>query len=456
VTALLIVSIWVAVGLLYARFPRASFAAYSVVLAAFPFYWAPLSIPPFNAMTIQRTFAVGLALGFALQTLREMHNRILNTRKLVAEFSILAFVVLWSISGFQDRTFSAGVRGMTFNVLDFWVPYALGIEILTRTRDLKYLFTWLVWPAVGVAVVTLYEYSVQAPVMWDWFNSIYSVPAADIWSPALRAGQLRVQATLGQPIFLGFYLTSAGLFALVLAEVGSPKRRWFYYLLGGFIIFCSLLPLARGATIALVICGGLLVLLPGFRGRRVVLATASAGVILLFGSATLLENTMNYWADFALTLVGRAPIYVQAQQLQNMEYRTNTVQEGIQIISEGPPLGYGDVSVNGTWPIADVANVFVEVGLVSGPIGLVALFIFLVAVSIQLAALWRRERNSTQNIFASAFIVGFVLVLLAWADSSWPGQFTQVGWLVMGAIAGWSGLKATAVPQQEAWWPSRI
>jgi hypothetical protein len=169
------------------------------------------------------------------------------------------------------------------------------------------------------------------------------------------------------------------------------------------------------------------------RRNLIVGSLVALGVLVVLASA--LADTNAFWGDFALTLSGQAPTDVQAQQLGNLEARVDLLDVGPKLILAAPPLGYGDVSVHGTWPIADVANVFVEVGLVAGPVGLGALLLVVLAAIRGVVRLWATATDEDERLVAAGLTAGLVLVLGSWLDASWPGQFGQVSWLTIGVIS---------------------
>lgn len=433
----LILGLWGALALLYLARPRVAAAVYLLALPAFPFYWAPLSVVPFNDISIQQALAMGLALGLALETLRQTFDRRLAVGRLLLELAVAALVVLWSLSAFDGRTFSGATRAMALALLDFWLPYALAVRIAWRPGGPRFLLGGLAWPALAVGALALREYLAQRPLAWEWFRALASGPNDQVWAPSLRAGGLRVQATLGQPIFLGFYLACAGVLGLALATSGPAFRRLLGCLAAATLLFLSLLPMARGAMLGMALALLLLALLLRGRERQPLLVGALAGGVLLWLAAGLFASGATFWGDFLLTLVGRAPGQVQAEQLVNWEGRLEIVRVGLELIGGAPLLGHGDVSVGGAWPLQDVANVFIGLGIASGPVGLATFLLFLAGVGLQVLHLWRRESRTANRAVAAGLVAALALALTSWLDACWPGQFAQVAWVLLGLTGGW-------------------
>ncbi|MCL4544112.1 MAG: O-antigen ligase family protein [Chloroflexi bacterium] len=432
--AFLIPVVWLATAALYLASKRAAAVLYLLALPAFPFYWAPLYLVPFNNLSIQRVVAAGIALGIIIETAGGLHRRQLRFERLRVELMVGLMICMWSVSGFEQGSFSAGVRGTAFNVLDFWLPFALALRVAEGAEGIQFLLKWLAWPALGVALLTAYEYSTQAPAAWKWFRTVSSGTSENVWVPTLRADMLRVQATLGESIFLGFYLAFAGLALLVLTGMSPAAKRGWGYFAAGLLFVTSLLPMARGSMISSVVALLIFVVFASGKMRWRVLVGIVPAATLLWLVAGAMEDTGAFWSDFLLTLVGNAPSHVQSQQLGNWDYRVDLVQTGFEIIASAPPFGYGDVSVGGAWPILDIANVFVEVGIVSGPLGLAAFLAFLVMVCVKLLRTRLRGTRESEVLESSGLLALLALVLGSWLDASWPGQFTQIGWIVLGVV----------------------
>lgn len=443
-TLFLVLFVWPVLAIVYLGRKQFAAAIYLLVLVAFPSYWTPIYLPTFNLLSIQHIVAFGIAIGLVLESSDQLVKRTLDYRRLSCDGLVAVVVVIWSLSRFGAGTLTGGFRDMVYNLLDFWFPFSLALRIVVDSDQIKRLSKWVVWPAVGLAGLTLVEIIQQRPIAFEWFSSIYSAPYEDVWAPTMRAGILRVQATMAQPIFLGFHLATAGLLAFLLGVQESNRKRLLYFLTSGFLLGSSLLPMARGSAIAVAVAIVVMTLMLRGRSRwRLIVAVLlAAGAIWLgtsyFGVAT------SFWTDFLDTLAGRSAGPAQSYQLENYIYRQYVVVKGLDLIARAPLLGYGDVSVGGTWPIPDVANVFIQVGLVSGPVGLALAIALWFAMFFFLRVLLRRERGQGQRELVIGLLAAILIVLLSWTDSSWPGQYTQIGWMLFGVVVSWALTKPSA------------
>jgi|GEM_PF-5164526 len=426
-----------AVADLYVTHPRLAIALYLLTLPAFPFYWAPIALPALNYLTVQQAVSIGLLLGFQFELWGQLRRRQLNQKRLTAEALVFAMLLLWSLSGFGITTFTAATRQFFFSLLDYWVPFVLAIRNLATPEKLLPLYRWITYPAVAVGGLTLFEYIVQEPVAWNFFSSIQAGTRGDVWMPTLRAGVLRVQATFGQSIFLGFYLACAAMLALIIATRSRGVGRVGSGVCAIFLALASFLPMARGSMIGLSIVILVLLLFAKSSARWVIVFGSAMFILFFVIAAPYVPNIANFWNSFVLTAFGGASGGTQASQLANLDYRWGIVGTGLNIIDHAPILGYGDVSVNGTWPIPDVANVFLEVGLISGPLGLIAFVIFVARFLFRLNGIWQEQRGTENRYAIIGLICVYVLILVSWLDSSWPGQFAQLSWLFLGVVGGW-------------------
>ncbi len=371
-----------------------------------------------------------------LDLLKHMHTHRLDASLLPSIVLVISIAILWSLSSYGTLTFSGAVRGTAFNLLDYVVPCILGLRA-ARKDGIEFLVKVTAWPAVVVALLTWWEFTLQTPVVWGWFESLHSSPiATEVWHATSRASSLRAQATFGQPIFLGFYLAFAGILLFFLANRSSGAGRIGTGFAGAFVLVSSALPMARGSMIAVVVGGLAFLALSGSKPEWHTLVALAVIAVLFASGVSFLEQPYQFWNEFYQTVVGQAGYGVQTEQLSTWNGRLDMVTVGLDLIGNASLFGYSDVSVNGTWPILDVASVPIQVGLVSGIVGLVGLLILLVFVTWHLFRLWSQERDTSSRVVVATLVAVYLVVLLSWLDSSWPGQFTQIGWLMMGVIVG--------------------
>jgi hypothetical protein len=433
--------LWAGLAFLYLTRRRFVAIVYLLALPLFPFYWTPVSFPILPDLSVQRVVAVGIMLGIVMEALVDLRERRLDMRRLPLDLAVLAMMVIWSLSAFEV-SLSQGLRRILLNLMDFWVPYGLVLRLAVSAKEIKSWLKWIAWPALGIAILTVYEYVTQAPVAWEWFLKLAPVGSVgELWSPSFRTELLRVQATFGQPIFLGFYLVFAGLAALTLGSLSSGAKRLWAYLASACLMLVSILPMARGSAIALFVGLSLMLAFGGGGVRWGFLAAFSGAFVLLWLNAGYFEGINSYWSDFILTLVGRAPANVQVAQLANWIGRQDVLDAGLNIIVIGPLFGYGgygNPAIPETWIISDVVIAFIQVGLVSGVVGFATFIAFLGFVAARALQNWHRERQTVNASLATGLLAGLVIVLFSWAGSSWPGQFTQLGWILLGMIVGWN------------------
>jgi len=365
-------------------------------------------------------------------------------RRLGYEAALMTLFIVWSLSSFEVNTLSGAVRNTVFSLVDYWVPAVLAIRLVSAGARTRWLFLWVVIPAICIAAISVYEYIVQWPIIWDFFNNLHTPLIVNHWEPVIVGGRLRVQASFGQPIFLAFYLACASVMLLSLAPYA--KGLWRIATIGGSALLgiVSLLPLARGAMVGLLAAVVVLVIFGTRRGRVLVLGVIVAGILVLWAGAPLLSGANSYWADFILTLAGQARSDVQAQQLRNVDSRFTTAQVGLLLLQRAPVLGYGDINLGGRTPLADVANVFLEVGLQSGLVGLGLFVAYLLFVYRNLIRRWASAKNTSGRQELAALLAITSLLVVCMLDSSWPGQFSQIIWIVL----GWSSFQPRGLAAQ--------
>jgi hypothetical protein len=425
------------IAILYLGRPQTAVGIYVLSIPVFPFYWSPFTLVGLNDVTLLRLLAIGMAVGLVLQTWKSMMTQSLRVRRVAVEVGVGILIIFWSISTFDVVTTTAAVRNLLYNFTDYWVPFVIAWRLAREPRAVREVLRTIAIPGIIVAAVAVYEYLSQFPIVYSFYSDLHSTAGSLNWNPSLRAGLLRTQVSFGQPIFLAFYLVACGLVLIVLGSTAGRLRRVAAYIGAVGVFLVSILPLARGAMVGLVAGLALLIVIAGGRTRRHLLVLLAIGLATIWISSGFLERTNSFLADFILTVTGQAPIKVQAEQLANFNGRVDVVQVGLDLIQQSPPLGYGDLSVAGTAPIRDVANAFIQVGLISGPIGLGLFTIFLIVVAIRLFRARLAESEPSRVAMLNGIAALFVLSLVCWADSSWPGQLVQIQFMTLGLASGW-------------------
>jgi hypothetical protein len=435
------------IGASYLLKPGIPSAIYVLLLPVFPFYWTPLKIEVFNLLSIQHLLGVGLAVGLVAEGIFKKAPKGRSQVSRWFEWLVVGMVVVWSISNVQQNSLTAGIRYVFYNLIDFWVPSAIGFRMIRRTTSTKQLFNWILWPAFGIGVLVIIEYIYQTPFAYQWFDDIYRGEYTLQWMPSMRATLWRIQATFGQSIFLGFYLVFAGVISLITADLKGSKDKTIYYILSISFFLVSLVTLARGPIIGAVITLIVYGTLKGVKmWRRILLGLLVALVLISVGS-TVSENLAGFWGDFIATASGQGSSGSDPSQLSTWDYRLDLVRVGTNLLLTGPLLGFGDLSVGDKWGIPDITNVFIEIGLGSGIIGLALFMLFIYFIVRILRKMLRAEKIAGNRVLSSGLASLFLLIVICWLDSSWPGQFTQFCWILIGVIAA-SGFLVYRIPSQ--------
>lgn len=431
--------LWFSIIILYLFNPYKTIALYFILLPFFPFYWTPIYIVPFNALNVQRFIAIGIMGGIILHAFSNIKKHT-NQFNLHLGYFLFLICIIWHISLFEFTTFSNWIRMIVFSILDFWFPFYAGM-LIAKEGKVKPILKCIVWSTSIVGVFIFYEFFTQQPIVYHWFERLPTASVAsppEFWgfSPTFRSGMLRAQAGLAQPIFAGFYLACGALIAFILSKTQKGSNSIVYYSIGIFLLIASLLPMARGAFIGFIFAVFIFtLLLKNVRGWRMVFLWGGTGG-LIWGASQYWEGAKTFWTNFVLTIIGKASVNVQSEQLVNWEGRIEMLRKGIDLLVKAPVFGYGDISFGGAWIIRDICNVFMQVSLQAGIPGLLLLMIFLILIGIQGFQLWRREKDNKNTVLVAGIIGCYFLVLASWMGASWPGQFTQLGWFILGVLHG--------------------
>lgn len=429
---------------------------YVTVLTGVPFYWAPFDVVVLNAISLHRLFGLGILIGVFLETLGCIVGKRVNKSVLCTELMLLVMYGVWSVAFFQIGSWTSGVRQWVFILADHLAPFILMLRTVALSQKeqpiviAKRLFQLIMWFSLGIAALTIAEYLLQQPLAWDWYGTLYKSSYEYVWTPSSRAGVLRVQATFGQSIFLGSYLVGASLLALSLTTTVTGRRRVGAYLIAAVLALAAFLPMSRGAILAELAGFGLLFVL-GVPAIRLNITLGVVSFCLVITALTIaFDAPLMFWSEALATLTGTASTAVASEQLNNFDVRIYVLTNGLRLILAGPLQGYGDYNLGGVKPILDVVSVFVQVGLTSGIVGLVLFLVYFGFLIMRLVALWRLEKDGEGRTLVVGLIAFCLTTLLTFLNSSWPGQFTQFGWLMFGLATAWpiNGAIRRDVPNQ--------
>jgi len=120
---------------------------------------------------------------------------------------IFMFIILKIILYFRDFNFSSSIRSTIHILIDVWIPYYV---ISRHLKNINIVLVVLLYSSVVISVLAIIE-SVLYLRVYDY---ITSVMGGGYGFRYFRGGALRVYASMGSPLTLGFFLAVNLLIAL--------------------------------------------------------------------------------------------------------------------------------------------------------------------------------------------------------------------------------------------------
>lgn len=381
------------------RWPAAMFPG---LLLCLPPY--AVDIPGFGlinylfTLSVPRLFALLLLAPAALALLRSS-----SAASPVAwpDRLFICYVLLQISLAATSDSVTASMRSTFYIVVDIVLPYFVLSRALVSLAALRQALGGILVAGVVLAVMALVEF---------WKNWLLYLSLGASWglpdpvsSYLMRDGLLRVRATAGHAIALGFVMVMA--FSALLAfwpALNRSGRR----LTASLLLCGAVLPFSRGPWIgALAVISVYIATGPAALRRlalfALALATGFAGAALLPGGERI---------------IGLLP-FVGSVDRGSIDYRQLLLDASLTLLAEDPLLGPANYMarlaaaglVQGEG-FVDLVNSYLGIALASGLIGLFLFVGFFAAVAAGLLKGIKRSRNSQDDNLLALSGVGRALV----------------------------------------------
>lgn len=279
-----------------------------------------------------------------------------------ADRFLAAYLFLSAILDLRDSTITDTLRQIFYLFIDVFLPYFVISRSLRSLQNFKDALLSLVLAIMMLALVAVFE----AYKQWLLYKPLISVLDLDAGMTKYlgRDGWLRVVATAGQPIALG-YLMAIGLgFYLFLQR--SFKQKFTRRLGIALLIFGLIAPVSRGPWV------GAAVLLVVFiaTGRNVTKRLMS---LALVGLLTLPLLAVLPGGEKVINLLP----FIGSTEKSTIDYRSRLITSSLIVIQRNPWFGSVDFldapeiqGLMGGDGLIDIVNTYVGITLKSGFVGL--------------------------------------------------------------------------------------
>ncbi len=408
-----------------------------------------LAIPGFGlvnflfTLSVPRLFALLLLAPAAVSLLRS-HARVTQVRWPDRLFA--CHVVLQLALTSRSDSVTSAMREMFYVMVDVGLPYFVLSRALTSAAAIRQALGGILAASVVLATIAIAEFS-KGWLLYQSLGTAWALPNP-VSFYLMRDGLLRVRATAGHAIALGF------VFAMALTAL--------------LAVWPRLHPTKRKVTASLLLCG---IVLPFSRGpwigalaaMAVYLATGPSAVRRLSTLAAVLVGALGVAAVLpgGGRIIGMLPFVGQTDR-GSIDYRQSLLDAALPLIAESPLLGPPDYMarlaaaglVQGEG-IVDVVNSYIGIALVSGISGLLLFVGFFIAValslrrSIQRAARVRDEERAMLVNVGRALLGGVVATMVTIATVSSVTVIPWLYWSFAGLCVAHARLVEAAIAREQ-------
>ena len=405
------------------------------------FIWLLFAVPPFSG-TLS-------GLGVLNQLLVINYPRLLALVLLVPAFIVLRRRVRYeSKSGYWPDYLVAGyvavqlilqfsvdsatntARFAVYALLDVGLPYYVASRSLRKVEAYRDVAMSFAVVCILIGLIGIFE-TIRA---WLLYASLDSVLNANwgLGNYLGRSGNLRAQASTGQPIVLGYLMVVALGFYVYLARCVSSKLFWwlgFLVLLGGLVATYS-----RGPWIAGVVA----LIVYRLSGPKAIGGMFKALLIVVAVGGLLMVSPIGHDIIELLPFVGSV-------ETENIDYRQRLLTVSIDVILQNPWFGSfsymralvdQDLVIGG---MVDVVNSYLGIGLANG---LVGLGFFVSSFLYVMSAIWlsmRRLPDAASEIhtIGSGLLASLAGIMVTIFTVSSISLVPVVYWTVLGLGMGY-------------------
>ncbi len=348
--------------------PMKRTAYFILLIPCFPLYLsAELPFPGLNHLIVLDYYkAAVLALLFPLILIPRPENAP-RTAWSLPDFCIIAFIIYTLVPVAANFGLTGAMRFLLDQCILIAAPYFAFSRIAAKTEDVH---EWL-RAFLGASVILAAIAFVATFKQWDFYR--IKEPPSIFAVPDLRSGFVRIQATLNTHS-LGFHLAAAFIFLAFLRQglaSGLIRRLAFGVVLLGGVYFTD----SRGALAGLAIAASVYTLLSIRNAAlRWVLIAAGAVAVLVTASVLIFSNPSEF------------------DPYGSFSYRQQLLDASLRFM--GDHLIFGDFRFleSGRFDhlmqgqgIIDITNLYLQIGLSYGLVGLFLFFTPFIVTVIRLA-----------------------------------------------------------------------
>jgi O-antigen ligase len=358
--------------------------------------------------------------------------------KFIAAYIILQFLLMLNVS-----TFTNALRhGVFYSFIDIFLPYYVASRSLRSLGEFRDAMMAFVMAALVLGAIAAFEFARHRLLY-------YALPDAlgihwHMGKYLERGAFLRVSASTGHPIVLGYIMTIAIWFMLYLRKSVRNALAW---CLGVALLIVGLIvPVARGPWMG----AGAMLLVFIMTGPSAARGFAKLGLLGVIAVPALLAFPFGKELLDYLPFAGTAGSITE----DSVAYRQRLAQIAIQVILQNPLFGAHDYIYSTAFQelkqgegIIDIVNSYVAIGLSSGLVGLTLFsgFFFAVAVGIFRSMRALADRQGESYLLGRVLLSSLLGILVTIATVSSIEAIPAVYWSVAGLGVAYARMLAPAM-----------
>jgi len=344
----------------------------------------------------------------------------------LAEKFLFAYALLVAVIQTLLTSWSDAMRQVLYLFVDVFLPYYVTSRSIKNIQAFRDATLALVVSSLVLAAIGVFEFIKRWDVYWS-LQQIFGVTWT-VQGYLEREGNIRAEATTGQPIVLGYVMVVAlGMWNFV--KHALPRRSssafWFVLLLGGLTV-----TLSRGPWVGAVV---LFFVFTATGSKPLSKLAMSSFIGLLVGGIVTLT-------PYGEKLLQYVP-FIGSVAAENVTYRQRLIEVSLGLIRENPFFGVPDFlatpemqSLRTGQGIIDVVNTYVGIALQYGLIGL-ALFVgFFASILIGIFREMRRLKGGDRelHLLARALFATLIAIIVVVGTASSVGVIAVLYWLTAG------------------------
>lgn len=419
--------------------PQMRVVYYFLLLPALPshvYYELGTSIPGIRylfAVTYPRLLTLFILLPIAISVKKGTRDSKLSFFSRACDKYVVAYLLFLFFLAFRGESFTNAFRICFDNFIDIFVPYYAISRCIKDAKDIKKIFTAILFSAVILSCVGIFEHF----KFWHLYDSTLSMPhmqTSGFGSYFLREGLLRVPASMGHPIAFAFFLVIAGGIMLHFIVLRGSNNRMLVAM--GLILGALYFTLSRGPWLGMAVLAAVFFLYQPARVGKIVgvffLATLVLSPLIL-GSSTLKKMT-GLFSE-------------RNESYFSVEYRKKLLTNSIIVIKRKPLLGSLYFLEENEMKemtqgegIIDIVNAYVGIALYSGLLGLTifgSIFLSIIIKMFNLLKNLSRIGEKEYLLIGQALLAIFISITIMIGTVS---LITFIGiycWAMVGIAAGY-------------------